>query len=160
MMMEFQVNPETNPFLVSSARSLMWVNAYNKKVRAAFRPLDPAKLFRDVVATVEEAGVNRQWGNVHPLTEDGLTAAIAHILSYDLPAPEIIAHPACTFTFPKELFRGCRIQRADWLAEDVAVVVPQDRDFVGFVLLTVENKGLAVIHNASRSIAVCLGPRE
>lgn len=154
LMMEFKVNPETSPFLISSARAIMWVNAHGQKVRAAFRPIDPAKFFAEVVDEVARMGAEASWGNVHPLTAAGIQAAIAHLLSYDLPAPEILAHPNATFEFTSDLFFGCRVHRTDWLDPGIVLVVPQDRDFVGFLLMS-ENTGLSVVHNASRSIAIC-----
>ena len=155
LMMEFKVNPETSPFLISSAKAgLLWVNSYDGKVRSAFRPIDPQKFFVEVVEEVYTTGQKSEWGNVHPLTTAGLTAAIAHILSYDLPSPEILANPNSQFAFAKQTFLGCHVQWVDWLDPKTVVVVPQDRDFVGFVLQNGDT-GLSVVHNASRSIAVC-----
>jgi hypothetical protein len=166
LMMEFRVNPETGPFLVSSARSVFWVTHHDSKVRAAFRPIHPPTFFAEVVEAVAQTGAEARWDNVHPLTEDGLRQAIAHVLSYDLPSPEILAHPDAPFEFrttesaegeKRETHLGCVVQRADWLPPGTVVVLPQDREFVGFVLMS-EGTGLAVVHNASRGMAVCRMP--
>lgn len=154
LMMEFAVNPETSPFLISSAKTLMWVEAHGKKVRAAFRDLDTPKFFAEVVVEVARRGRTSEWGNVHPLTVEGVVAAIAHVLSYDLPSPEVLLSPSCKLDIPGDMILGCHVHRADWLDESTVVVVPQDRAFVGFVLLN-GSSGLSVVHNAGRSIAVC-----
>ena len=155
LMMEFKVNPETSPFLITSAKArLLWVNSYDGKVRSAFRPISRYPFFIEVVDETVRMGREASWGNVHPLTLDGLRAAIAHVLSYDLPSPEILAHPDVDLDLSKGMFLGCRVNWADWLDPATVVVVPSDRDFVGF-MLTNGDSGLAVIHNASRSIAVC-----
>lgn len=167
LMMEFPVNPATGPFLVSSTRGVLWVSPREPKVRAAFRPLTAEAFFREVVAAVVDMGAAAEWGNIHPLTPAGVLQAVGHLRSYDLSALEVLLHPD-TMKLVQVVSReteaeetvhtlcGFPVELAEWLPPGVVVVVPQDRDFVGFVVMR-GGKGVAVVHNASRGIAVCRG---
>lgn len=163
LMMEFPVSQEVGPVLISATKSLLWVAPKQSKVRAAFRPMDRDTFFPEVIQSIVNMGTEARWGNVQSLDSKGIQAGIAHILSYDIPSPEILAHRDVnwgdcvpnTIEGRETLYLfGCPIQWVDWLAKDTIVIVPQDRDFVGFVLLS-GDRGLAVIHNAGRGVAVC-----
>lgn len=169
LMMEFGVNVNMGPFLVSSSRSVLWVTPRTARVRAAFRPLRVGTFFAEVVDAVVKMGRECQWGNVQPLTPEGLVAAIAHLRSYDLPDLELLAHPDFTWDGPapvqvemdgemQRTLLGLPIENADWLDPHTLVVVPQDRDYVGFVMLR-GGQGISVTHNASRGIGICRSPR-
>lgn len=166
LMMEFKVNPATGPFLVTSTRGVMWVSPREPKVRAAFRDIQPDSFFREVVQAVADTGAEASWGNVQPLTTAGLLTAIAHVRSYDLSALEVLMHPKTVVeglpvqemtTEAEEVVRticGFPVEFADWMDVGVVVVLPQDRDYVGFIVSR-GGRGVAVIHNASRGMAVC-----
>jgi hypothetical protein len=165
LMMEFGVNPDTGPFLVSSTRSVMWIAPRVPRVRAAFRHLQVGTFFTEVIDAVAAMGAESRWGNVQPPTPDGLLAAIGHLRSYDLPAPEVLAHPDFSWDGPLPVtsetdgeshrtLLGLPLELADWLDPATLVVVPQERDYVGFVM-THEERGLGLVHNACRGIAVC-----
>jgi hypothetical protein len=165
LFMEFSVNPETGPFLVSSSRSTLWVTPRVPKVRAAFRPLEVDHFFAEVVGAVAAVGREAEWGNVQPFTPDGLLRAVAHLRSYGLEDLEVLAHPEADWgglrpvetEVEGEVVRtilGLPLEDASWLDTNTIVVVPQDKDYVGF-LYKFGNRGLAVVHNASRGVAVC-----
>lgn len=167
LMMEFAINPDTGPFLVSSTRAVMWITPRVPKVRAAFRPMEMGPFFAEVIAAVAKLGEEAKWGNVHPLSPDGLLQAIGHIRSYDINELEILAHPDTDWgrLAPVETetegethrtLLGLPVEHAEWLDPSTVVVVPQEKGFVGFMFLF-GDKGLAVVHNASRGIAVCRG---
>lgn len=167
LMMEFQVNPETGPFLVSSSMSMFWVPAPKGELRAAFRAAPVMELYVEVVRQVAEVGAAHRWGNVHPLTPGGLMHAIGHLRSYDLTDLEILVPPSLDLTpfhpvkidLDKEsavTIFGMPVTEATWLPANVILVVPQERDLVG-TLVTYEGRALVVVHNASRGVAVCLG---
>ena len=81
LMMEFAVNPETAPILVSTTRATTWLNPKANVIRAAVRPIeDEGLFFREVVQAVIDAGVPHKWGNVHPATAEGVKAAIEYVL--------------------------------------------------------------------------------
>lgn len=154
MMVEFRVNPETAPFLVSSTRAFVWVTPKADRVRAAIRTVDGDGImgvFRSVLSAIADAGETGRWDNVHPYTPAGLAAAKAHLAYYDLTEVEVVAHPD-TDTTPL-LVAEAVVTRAPWVPVGWAVVLPTDREFVGF-LVSSGDRYLVVAHNTSRSVAV------
>jgi len=165
LMMEFPVSPELAPFLVSSSKATLWVNPRRPSVKAATREIKSlTAYFWEVVRAVIMKGRALEWGNVHPLSKAGLQAAIDHVRSYDLSDLEVLAHPDVDWgkvhkdweveegSIPLTLL-GLPLQPAPWLPKSTVVVVPRDRDFVGFALLFQERVA-SVVHNASRGIGV------
>ena len=161
--MQIDVHPETGPFLVSSSKTLLWLSPKHPAVHACFRPItSTADLFDEIIQSVCEMSVQSEWGNVHPLTTHGLAAAIAHVLSYDIPSPEILAHPDTDWgdvglsesEGAMRYFLGCPVVDTLWVDPQQVVIVPQERAFVGILILS-GGLGLCVLHNASRGIAVC-----
>lgn len=167
LMLEFPVNPELSPFLVSSSRGLLWVGAHEGRVRAATRKVENlTDYFLEVVQEVAEIGQREKWENVYPLTKAGIQGAIDHLNFYDLKELEILAHPETEWgkiesewgaqegnkTVPLALL-GLPLQPAPWLPPNTVLVIPRDRQYVGFVLLYQELI-CSVIHNASRGIGI------
>lgn len=161
LMMEFPINPEMGPFLVSSTRGVMWVWAHASKVRAAFRPMQRGLFFSEVLEAVVEMGMESEWGNVRSFSPEGLLQAVAHLRSYGFDDVEVLSHPdtewGVDFLKNDKTVLGFPLEEADWVPRGTLAVVPQDRDYVGSVHLCGGSHGIAVVHNASRGIAVCRG---
>lgn len=170
VMAEFPVNPECAPFLVSSSKGLIWVDVAHPGdvVKAAPRQgVTPAVLFAEVVDAVQARGLELQWGNVHPLNENGVRAAIQHVKSFDLGELEALVPRVREekdeqekFTRPDWLTTdnfGLPFRPSSWVADDCVVIVPKDREFVGMVGRVGHGAFVVVIHNASRGIAVARG---
>ena len=169
LMMEFLVDPHLNPILVSSTRGVLWISQRDGRVRAALRA---AKDFQGfpwrVVESVFTRGQQEGWGNVHPLTKEGILGAIDYVRSFDMEDLEILAHPKIPWGNICEGWKGGRkrsmtlavlglpLQPAPWLPLNTVLVVPKDRSFVGFAFLYQE-RFAAVVHNASRGIGVVTG---
>jgi hypothetical protein len=167
---DFPVNPALAPFLVSSTRGVLWVFPRMNRVRAAPRKIDDlGQYFRDVIEAVAEKGAKEEWGNIHELTKPGLEAAIDHVREHTLGEEdlEILANPQIDWgavepewavaegDLPLALL-GLPLQPAQWLPLDTVVVVPCDREFVGFVFPVLERM-VSVVHNSCRTIAVARG---
>ena len=90
LMMEYGVSAETAPYLVSSTSSVMWIHEPQPGgfIRAAVRQVSLDRFFQDVIAALIPTG--EQWGNVHPLTIEGLHAAVAHVNFYELGPLELL----------------------------------------------------------------------
>ena len=167
VMMEFSVNPELAPFLVTSSTGMLWVGEAHPGniVKAAVRPIpDLGEFFRDAVDAVAALGQGAQWGNVHPLTPEGLDAAIEHVTFYDLPDLELLIPIPPKVQEgetkpPKPFWRsaGIPIRPTSWLPQDCLVVVPKNRDYVGMVGRLTPKAYVGVIHNASRSLGIVRG---
>ena len=98
LMLEFTVVDETAPYLVSSSSSVLWVEEAHPGsiVKAAVREVSLGDFFREVIEAVAAMGRQQEWGNVQPLTQQGLRAAIEHVSYYDLGPLELLiprAHP-------------------------------------------------------------------
>ncbi len=99
LMMEYNVSDETAPYLVSSSVGVMWIHEVhpNNIVKAAVRTATISGFFAEVVEAVVDMGRAQRWGNVHPLSLEGLRAAVAHVEFYDLGPVELLtprAHQA------------------------------------------------------------------
>ena len=152
---EFVANPETAPYLVSSTRSVLWVNhlSTQRTLRAAFRKnVTPDQLFKEVVECVTAEGVRRNWGNVHPLTREGIQACVDHLAYYDFAEVDLLAGLDVDQNLLDQFEHEFR--RAAWLPATAVVVVPTDRSFLGFFGHAGEGHSIVVVHNASRGMAV------
>jgi len=153
-MLSLRVNPWTAPWLVSgSTVPYVWVSKHrNGVVRAAIRkPYEnESKL---IIEAVMEMGERAEWGNVHPLTPEGIQAAVTYLTHFDFdPAElELLAHPetAKTLAFLKK-----KPTDTDWMPEGYVVVVPKERAFLGSLGRTDAGQISVLVHNAARGMAV------
>jgi hypothetical protein len=154
-LMEFPVNPELAPFLVSSSRSVTWVQKASKEglVRAAVRPR--AGLEAETIAAIVELSPSLEWGNVHPLTTLGIEACVAHLNSYGLAELEMLVSPLTDLT---EVETSVPRVQVPWMPVNAAVLVPVDRSFVGTLGSVGPERAVLVVHNASRGVAVAWNP--
>ena len=108
--MEYKVNPEMAPYLVSSSNAVMWIEEAFEGglVRTAVRKVTPGQVFWEAVKAVIVRGRESQWGNIHPFTPEGLAAAIEHVDEYDmgdlevLMAPYVVPTPKAKMTASKK----------------------------------------------------------
>lgn len=157
--MEFPVDSQTAPFLVSNSTSLTWVPAApSSKVRAAVRRnLSLQDLFKEVVAEVSLVGKEAGWGNSYDHSLEGIQGSIDHVRSYDLPKVQLLCSLTDSVLENRDSWEGCEITRVPWLPDDTVVAVPSDRGFVGFVFQLNPTDIISVVHNASRGMGVALG---
>jgi hypothetical protein len=99
-------------------------------------------------------GQEAEWGNVQPFTFEGIKAAIEYVQSFDIPDVELLLPNKKPAIITGDL--GVPVHFAPWLPADCAVAVPKDRDFLGF-MCHVKTSVVAVVHNASRGIAIARG---
>jgi len=150
---DINVNPELAPFLVSSTRSVAFVPfaSHKKTIRAGIRSRPGIE--SEMVAAVVDAGSEFEWGNVHPLTTEGVQACLEHVSSYISVPLEIIC-AADTDLEGVEIPEHIQQTTAKWLPKDALVVVPADRTYLGTLWLLGPDRVAAVIHNVSRGMAV------
>lgn len=153
-MLSLRVNPWTAPWLVSGATiPYVWVSKHrNGVVRAALRtPYEnESKL---IIEAVVEMGERAEWGNVHPLTQDGIQAAVTYLTHFDFHPGELelLAHPdtAKGLDFLKK-----KPTETDWMPPKHVVVVPKERAYLGAMGRTEFGKVSVLVHNAARGMAV------
>lgn len=124
-----------------------------------------ATLFRAVVDETLRTGRSAEWGNVHPLTTEGLKEAIEHPRYYGLDDLQLLAHPDTNWeainpewkrTEGKALAAvlNLPVEPASWMDPETILVIPKDRGFIGFVIEIGDDHVVAVIHNAARAIGI------
>lgn len=167
LIMEFQINPECAPFLVSSTKSLVWVSKFrNDVVRAAVRRgvTGLGRYFMEVVLSVSVMGDEAEWGNVHPLSRKGIEASVEHLRYFGIEDVELLISEA---GFDKDIAKawqgrsedgdptvcGVTYTTSSWLEPGYVVAVPTDRDFLGFIGWG-EGRMISLVHNAARGMAV------
>lgn len=161
LVVEFPVGPETAPYLVSSSTTVMWIGEPpivqpRPMVKAAVREVEPDVFFQEVLEAVLIMGRDAEWGNVHPLTHDGLRAAIDHVESYGLTDLELLASP----NLPKDALKAVvgdlamPVRPSSWVPTDCVIVLPKDREYVGILAKVTDKRMAGVIHNASRGIGI------
>ena len=156
--MEFQVPPELHPYLVTAAgrSKFIWLpKSRQGKVRAAFREVGRSELYLDIVREVSLCGQSNDWQNVYEFSAVGVMKAIEHLRYYDISEVEILVGPA---GLPDStVFEGVKVTVADWLPTRMVVVVPKNRDFLGFVADLPKGRFISVVHNPSRAMAMAVG---
>ena len=171
LMADVSVNPDSAPFLVSSAEGgLQWLEKAHPGdiVKAAVQEITtPGKIFQDILSSVQERGVREKWGNTHPFTEKGVQDAVRYLEYYGLTEVELLIprqrgedSPDGVYTCPDWLNRknlGHLVHPSSWIPDDCVVVVPIDKEFVGVLAHITVKQVVVVVHNPSRGVAIARG---
>ena len=149
---EIPVNRELAPYLISSMKSVTWMTHASQKntVRAGVR--ERAGIEAELVAAVVEMGSEAGWGNVHPLTTEGVMACLKHVSTY-IEGPLEILCSAETDLEDVEIPEHFQQTQAKWVPVNALVVVPMDRSYLG-TLWVLGSRVAALIHNVSRGMAI------
>jgi len=178
LMLEIQVVPETAPYLVSSTTEVVWIpesmaatpelwprGVPDHIVRVAVREGGQrgyGPFFLEVLEAVRDRGVKSEWGNVHPLTEEGIQKAVDHIGFYELgetcllipfKADEKVTLPLRDIAADL----GCLPQPTRWLPGNCVVAVPKNREYLGMVGILGRKGFVVVVHNAARAMGIAWG---
>jgi len=153
LMMEFPVNPELAPFLVTAAgkSKFIWIPSSKGRVRVGVRKQDQVErndINLDIVREIALVGERSKWGNVHPFTTEGFEQAVEHLKYYGVVDIEVLTGEAGL-----PFIVDVPVETCTWLHTGCAVVVPKDRDCVG-VFADVGKGFWARVHNPSRGVAV------
>jgi len=149
--------PEAGPFLVTSSRSVLWIErAFGEGfLRVAVRKEAKAALYRTIVEEIAHEGVLREWGNVQPPTTEGILEGMKHLYYYDMSDLSLLYGEEFDIGMAPDISRI----PADWLPPTWAVLVPE-RTYVGTLYLLGEGFLGAVVHNPSRGVVVLRGDSE
>lgn len=151
LMVEIPVEAELAPFLVSSSKDVLWVErSHQGHARAAVRKATVPELDRQFIGAVRTRGADDGWGNVHPMTLDGLRAGVAHLSEYGFTDLDYFVSVGGTApTAP-----GLSPLEASWVPSGHAVLLPKNREYVGVTLDFGHGNHATVIHNAARGVVV------
>ena len=146
-------DPDAGPFLITSSKAVLLVERAfpGGFLRVAVRKTSPEDLFRTLIEAVAQKGMELEWGNViKDPTHKGVTKAIEHLHYYGFEDLELLHgdkfKPTNVVGIPATLVK--------WLPKGWGVLVPKDRSYVGTVYDLGEGVVGAVLHNASRGVAI------
>ena len=143
--------PEAGPFLVTSSKSLLWVDRAFQGgfLRLAVRQTSLDALFASLVEAIIEKGVECEWGNVLPTTKEGVLEGLAYLDYYGLSDPTLLYGDDFDIGIAPDLSRV----PAPWLPPTRAVLIPT-RSYVGTAYLFGDGHVGALVHNPSRGVVV------
>lgn len=156
-MLEFPFEDRHVPYLVSSSRSVLWVDSPSSEgfLRAATRPTQG--LSEEIVATIVERSIVDGWGNVQPLTSSGLESCLEFLIDKGLKELEVIASPTVD---PELLDPTWNVVWSRWVPAGTVIFLPKDRSYLGTFGAFGNNIAVAVVHNASKAIAIAFDDAE
>ncbi|MBD3262261.1 MAG: hypothetical protein GF334_11465, partial [Candidatus Altiarchaeales archaeon] len=137
MMESIPVSPETYPYLISGmAKRLLWVRQPKEFLNAAFRYDETLEeIYPSIVQAVEKEGLKKEWGNVYPLTHEGVGEAVSRLRYYGIKPAEIIlskdGYFALKDNFLSEKDTVNQVSYVEWLPPGYGVVVPENKSFLG-----------------------------
>lgn len=149
---DIPVNQELAPYLISSMKSVTWMSHASQKntIRAGVR--GRLGIEAELVAAVIEMGAEAEWGNIHPLTTEGVQACLKHVSSY-IEGPLELLCSANTDLKEVEIPEHLQQTQAKWVPVNALIVVPVDRGYLG-TMWVLGDRIAAAIHNVSRGMAV------
>lgn len=141
------------PFLVSSSKSLLWVSDKfpSGVVRIAVRREPLPVLWGESINFVYQMSKSMEWGSTAEATRAGALRVISHLADYGLSDVEVLAGPGFDTTV---LPSSVPVFEEGWVTPGWAVVVPQDRSYLGTGFDFGDGQAGMVIHNASRAMGV------
>lgn len=156
LFMTFPVNPDGAPFLVSSPSGFVWVpEAMNGAVHTAVREIrQPVELNLEIVGLIAERGVDQDWGNVHPLTTEGVEGALEYVRYFGIEQVDLLVpSQKKVIDLVPDAPDVRAILEVEWL-EDMVLAVPSDRSFFGTLGLLSPKKAIVLVHNPSRGLGI------
>jgi len=169
LILEFYVDPQTAPYLVSASRGVLWINdpfpGNTPFIKAAVRNgVLPGDIFREAAKAIFSKSMEMKWGSAQPFTKDGLDAALGYVSSYSVGSSDVLVSSGSRLPggqFPdwiKDREIGENLRLAEWVPSNCAVVVPSDRSFLGMLVHLSPLSTAMVVHNAARGFAMCWSP--
>jgi hypothetical protein len=147
------------PYLVTSSRDFLWVERAmpGPEIRAAPRKIPLGFLFRDALYQIRAKSLELEWGNVLPPTAEGLQSALNFLEEYELPGDRHLLHGS---RFPMEgIPLSVSAREEAWVPAGWAVLLPEDRGYLGTTIDFAGGVKAAAFHNPSRGIVI-LAPEE
>jgi hypothetical protein len=109
----------------------------------------------EILQAILMMGTECEWGNCAGFDEAGICKVTDHVRSYGLGNLEMMVHAASVPELPSSLPPMVTLVKVGWLPAKVAVVLPADRNYVGFAsFVGSEEKMVGVVHNPSRGVGI------
>lgn len=169
LILEFHVDAQTAPYLVSSSNGVLWIDqpfaGEPPFIKAAIRKgVTPGDIFVEASKAIFEKATEMRWGSAQPFTEEGLASAIDHVTSYSVGSVDILVSPKPLLdggSLPlwiRDRELGENLRAAEWVPENCIIVIPSDRSFLGMLVHLSPMTTAMAIHNAARGFAMCWTP--
>jgi len=142
------------PYLVTSSRDFLWVDRAmpGPEIRAAPRKIPLGFLFRDALQLIWAKSLEQEWGNVLPPTKEGLKSALDFLESYEVPGERHLIHGS---EFPLVgIPLSISAREEAWVPATWAVLLPEDRGYLGTTVDFAGGVKAAAFHNPSRGIVI------
>jgi hypothetical protein len=152
--MEVPVNPEASPFLVSSPGGYIWVEEASKGIVRVGIQKDEGVLDMMVLKAITQRSLHSGWGNVLPLSDEGLERAVEYLVTYGYARNElcILSDTQVDSDIPTAI--------TSWLPQGVSVVMPADKSYFGWKSDLGSGRRAALVHNASRGVVILLNDSQ
>ena len=153
--MEVPVEPRNAPFLVSAredaAHSVVWVSRAGKNGRVRVCPRKDPTIRTAILQEIVIAGEEKNLGNIHPLTKEGVGAAQRYLSFFGFDELEALVAEGLKVTFlPKTI----SVYEKEWVPSGQLVLLPTDRSFVGDIGQMSTGHVMVVVHNPLRGMAI------
>ncbi len=156
IMMASPIAPELDgPYLVTSTKDFVWVeNKFpGNFIRAATRQGTVKELYLRSVQNIYSKSKELGWGSIKPFTEQGVKESILYLSYFGFAEFDLIVNSESGFVLkdnPENLF----VSWEDWVPEDLAIVVPTDKSYLGTLYSFGNGNFSCCIHNPSRGICI------
>jgi len=159
MVENIPVDPLCAPYLVTSSDGVAWIEKPHPGdvVRVAVRSVTPGQIFTELLEAIVKRSVADGWGSVQDYTEEGLQAAVQYLSFYGLTEVEVLMPPTAKKNWPLWLLDknlNLHVRPSSWISEDYLVVIPHERDYLGMIGHLDGQRVAALVHNASRGVAI------
>jgi len=153
--MEVPVEPQNAPFLVSGREDgehpVVWVPRAGKNGRIRVCPRKDLTIRTSIIQEIVLTGEEKNLGNIHALTKDGVEAAQKYLSFFGFAELEALVAADVKDTFlPKDV----SVYEKDWVPKGHLVLLPKDRSFVGDMGQMSSGHVMVVVHNPLRGMAI------
>lgn len=154
-LMQLPVDPKNAPFLVSNRNgiepSVLWIHKAGKNGKVNCCPREDSKIRTEIIKEIVATGEEKEVGNVHPLTKEGVEAALAYLKTYEIDDCEALVAKDVEETFLSDEMNA---YVKEWVPEGHLVLVPRDRTYLGDMGMMSTGHVVVVIHNPLRGMAI------
>lgn len=153
--MEVPVEPQNAPFLVSARdggdHAVVWVPRAGQNGKIRVCPRKDLTLRTSIIQEIVVAGEQKNLGNIHALSKEGVEAAQKYLSFFGFDDLEALIAEDVKDTFlPKDV----SVYEKEWVPPGHLVLLPKDRSFVGDLGQMSSGHVMAVVHNPLRGMAI------
>lgn len=152
LMMETPLDPALDgPYLVSSSKSLLWVERKfpGNFLRAAVREVPCYSThYKNIYFKCLKESMKRGWGSALPFTENGLAGVLLYLSSFGFSEFDLVVSPSQDndFDIPDNVY----LSERSWVPQGFCLLSPTDKSYVGSLYRFSNGSSATFVHNPSR----------